>query len=74
MKQKRHCALMLSRSLAHMAASINRMKQYENSGLKVDLLYATFQQLLALYYETEAIEAGLESRNMNDFMRQFYGK
>lgn len=74
MMQKRRCALALSMSLAHMAHSIDRMKRYENTGLKIDLLYATFQQLLSLYWETEAIEAGLESDEMHKFMCQFYGK
>lgn len=74
MKQKRKCIKLLQSSLNHMACFLKRVEHWENGQMKVDLLYATFHHLLALYYESEAIELGLESKEMNKFMLQFYGK
>jgi len=74
MKNKHKASRALSQSVFHMSASIKRMIAYESSRSKVDETYAIFQQLLALYYEAEAIGYGLESVEMNKFMRQFYGE
>jgi hypothetical protein len=74
MKQKLQCIRALHSSLRHMAHSLNRMNHYENTGLRSDEVFAIFHQLLALYYETEALELGLESHEMSVFMCKFYGK
>jgi hypothetical protein len=73
-KNKQKCISALHSSLRHMSHSLKRMGYYESTRSRSDEVYAIFHQILALYYETEAIEFGLESKEMNRFMCQFYGK
>ncbi len=74
MSKERDCIRSLGLSLNHMACFLRRVEHWQNGGMDVDLLYATFHQLLALSYEQEAIELGLESKEMHKFMCEVYGK
>lgn len=74
MKQKIKSIKKLELSLSYMKACMRSYERYGINGSKFDLLYATFHQLMALSYETEAIELGLESEEMSQFLCKFYGK
>ena len=74
MTQEREFIKALSLSLNHMACSLRRVEHWQNGQMDVDLLYATFHQLLALSYEQEAKDLELDLIEMHKFIRQFYGK